>query len=100
MPFFQFSSSHRLLEKTGGIEEAGGLQGELLGYLLFAWVIVYLCVFKGVKSTGKVRMMSTFLQNVLLHSVSKSLCSVGIKEKGVHIFRLQICSSTTFQLTK
>lgn len=45
---------HRLLEKTGGIEEAGGLQGELFGYLLFAWVIVYLCVFKGVKSTGKV----------------------------------------------
>ncbi|XP_042277230.1 sodium- and chloride-dependent GABA transporter ine isoform X2 [Thunnus albacares] len=44
---------HKLLEKSGGIEEAGGLRWELFGYLIFAWVIVYLCIFKGVKSTGK-----------------------------------------------
>ncbi|XP_045890486.1 sodium- and chloride-dependent GABA transporter 1 isoform X2 [Micropterus dolomieu] len=45
---------HRLLEKTSGIEEAGGLRWELFGYLVISWVIVYLCIFKGVKSTGKV----------------------------------------------
>lgn len=45
---------HRLLEKTSGIEEAGGLRWELFGYLVLAWLIVYLCIFKGVKSTGKV----------------------------------------------
>ncbi|XP_044052362.1 sodium- and chloride-dependent GABA transporter ine isoform X2 [Siniperca chuatsi] len=45
---------HRLLEKTSGIEEAGGLRWELFGCLLISWVIVYLCIFKGVKSTGKV----------------------------------------------
>ncbi|XP_076587827.1 sodium- and chloride-dependent GABA transporter 1 isoform X1 [Chaetodon auriga] len=45
---------HRLLEKTSGIEKAGGLRWELFGYLLAAWVVVYLCIFKGVKSTGKV----------------------------------------------
>ncbi|XP_023269331.1 sodium- and chloride-dependent GABA transporter 1-like isoform X1 [Seriola lalandi dorsalis] len=45
---------HRLLEKTNGIEEAGGLRWELVGYLLISWVIVYFCIFKGVKSTGKV----------------------------------------------
>ncbi|KAM4577242.1 sodium- and chloride-dependent GABA transporter ine isoform 1-T1 [Odontesthes bonariensis] len=45
---------HRLLEKTSGIEEAGGVRWELFGYLLVAWAIVYLCIFKGVKSTGKV----------------------------------------------
>ncbi|XP_035494813.1 sodium- and chloride-dependent GABA transporter 1 isoform X2 [Scophthalmus maximus] len=44
---------HRLLEKTNGIEEAGGIRWELFGYLIIAWVIVYLCIFKGVKSTGK-----------------------------------------------
>ncbi|KAM4577244.1 sodium- and chloride-dependent GABA transporter 1 isoform 3-T3 [Odontesthes bonariensis] len=44
---------HRLLEKTSGIEEAGGVRWELFGYLLVAWAIVYLCIFKGVKSTGK-----------------------------------------------
>ncbi|XP_008335492.1 sodium- and chloride-dependent GABA transporter ine [Cynoglossus semilaevis] len=45
---------HKLLEKTASIEEAGGIRWELFGYLLAAWVIVYLCIFKGVKSTGKV----------------------------------------------
>ncbi|XP_073322135.1 sodium- and chloride-dependent GABA transporter 1 isoform X2 [Pagrus major] len=45
---------HRLLEKTNGIDEAGGIRWELFGLLLFSWVIVYLCIFKGVKSTGKV----------------------------------------------
>ncbi|KAI4820976.1 hypothetical protein KUCAC02_028930 [Chaenocephalus aceratus] len=44
----------RLLEKTHGIEESGGVRWELFGYLILSWVIVYLCIFKGVKSTGKV----------------------------------------------
>ncbi|XP_068558920.1 sodium- and chloride-dependent GABA transporter 1 [Cebidichthys violaceus] len=45
---------HSLLQKTSGIEESGGIRWELFGYLIFSWVIVYLCIFKGVKSTGKV----------------------------------------------
>uniref|UniRef100_A0A3Q2EJX5 Transporter n=1 Tax=Cyprinodon variegatus TaxID=28743 RepID=A0A3Q2EJX5_CYPVA len=45
---------HKLLEKTSGIEEVGGLQWELFGCLLLSWIIIYLCIFKGVKSTGKV----------------------------------------------
>ncbi|XP_027888611.1 sodium- and chloride-dependent GABA transporter ine [Xiphophorus couchianus] len=45
---------HKLLEKTSGIEEAGGLQWEVFGCLLLSWIIIYLCTFKGVKSTGKV----------------------------------------------
>ncbi|XP_060895262.1 sodium- and chloride-dependent GABA transporter 1 [Labrus mixtus] len=44
----------KLLEKTNGIEELGGIRWELFGYLILSWVIVYLCIFKGVKSTGKV----------------------------------------------
>ncbi|MBN3304276.1 INE protein, partial [Amia calva] len=45
---------HKLLEKTGGIDQPGSMRWELFGVLLLAWVIVYLCIFKGVKSTGKV----------------------------------------------
>ncbi|KAK5871465.1 hypothetical protein PBY51_004347 [Eleginops maclovinus] len=45
---------HRLLQKTNSIEESGGMCWELFGYLIFSWVIVYLCIFKGIKSTGKV----------------------------------------------
>lgn len=45
---------YRLLEKTGSIEDAGGIRWELFGCLMAAWIIVYFCIFKGVKSTGKV----------------------------------------------
>uniref|UniRef100_A0A8C6V4E9 Si:ch211-225b11.1 n=1 Tax=Neogobius melanostomus TaxID=47308 RepID=A0A8C6V4E9_9GOBI len=45
---------NKLLEKTDGIEDSGGIRWELLGCLVAAWVIVYFCIFKGVKSTGKV----------------------------------------------
>ncbi|XP_072289762.1 sodium- and chloride-dependent GABA transporter 1 isoform X2 [Eucyclogobius newberryi] len=45
---------NKLLEKTAGIEDSGGLRWELIGCLVAAWVIVYLCIFKGVRSTGKV----------------------------------------------
>lgn len=61
------SLSHRLLEITNGIEEAGGLRWELFGILILAWVIVYLCIFKGVKSTGKVR----------VHSLPSTLATYG-----------------------
>ncbi|KAM4745828.1 sodium- and chloride-dependent GABA transporter ine [Anableps anableps] len=45
---------HKLLEKTSGIHEAGSLQWEVFGCLLLSWIIIYLCIFKGIKSTGKV----------------------------------------------
>ncbi|XP_028851529.1 sodium- and chloride-dependent GABA transporter ine isoform X3 [Denticeps clupeoides] len=45
---------YKLLDMTKGIEEAGGIRWELFGLLVLAWAIVYLCIFKGVKSTGKV----------------------------------------------
>ncbi|XP_030646915.1 sodium- and chloride-dependent GABA transporter ine [Chanos chanos] len=44
----------RLLEMTRGIEDAGEMRWELFGLLILAWLIVYFCIFKGVKSTGKV----------------------------------------------
>ncbi|KPP66307.1 hypothetical protein Z043_115200 [Scleropages formosus] len=45
---------YKLLEMTDGIERMGELRWELFGLLVLAWIIVYLCIFKGVKSTGKV----------------------------------------------
>ncbi|XP_018604595.2 sodium- and chloride-dependent GABA transporter 1 [Scleropages formosus] len=45
---------YKLLEMTDGIEQMGELRWELFGLLVLAWIIVYLCIFKGVKSTGKV----------------------------------------------
>lgn len=44
-----------MLEQTSGVEQTGKLRWELFLILLLAWILIYLCIFKGVKSTGKVR---------------------------------------------
>ena len=44
-----------VLEISADIEDYSlGLNGKLVGCLIIAWVIVYLCVVKGIKSSGKV----------------------------------------------
>ncbi|XP_022080336.1 sodium- and chloride-dependent GABA transporter 2-like [Acanthaster planci] len=45
---------HRVLDISSGIEEIGAVQWELALCLLLAWVLVYFCIWKGVRSTGKV----------------------------------------------
>lgn len=50
-----FFSSHRVLDISEGITEVGHVRWELVGLLLLCWVIEYLCIFKGVRLTGKVR---------------------------------------------
>uniref|UniRef100_A0A8C3T858 Transporter n=1 Tax=Chelydra serpentina TaxID=8475 RepID=A0A8C3T858_CHESE len=44
----------RVLKISAGIEHLGSLRWELALCLLLAWVICYFCIWKGVKSTGKV----------------------------------------------
>lgn len=44
-----------MLEQTSGVDEPGTIRWELCLLLILAWVLIYLCIFKGVKSTGKVR---------------------------------------------
>ena len=46
-----------MLEQTSGVEEAGVVRWELLLILILAWILIYFCIFKGVKSTGKVSEM-------------------------------------------
>ncbi|XP_028430646.1 sodium- and chloride-dependent GABA transporter 2 isoform X1 [Perca flavescens] len=44
----------RVLGISQGIEEIGSLRWELVLCLLLAWILCYFCVWKGVRSTGKV----------------------------------------------
>nr|XP_049589291.1 sodium- and chloride-dependent GABA transporter 2-like isoform X5 [Syngnathus scovelli] len=44
----------RVLNLTGSVHEMGNVRWELALFLLFSWIICYFCVWKGVKSTGKV----------------------------------------------
>lgn len=43
------------LQSTSSLEESGGVTWQLALSLLLAWVVVWLCMMKGVQSAGKVR---------------------------------------------
>uniref|UniRef100_A0A915D1Z8 Transporter n=1 Tax=Ditylenchus dipsaci TaxID=166011 RepID=A0A915D1Z8_9BILA len=45
---------HKVLGISSGVDVPGALRYDLAAYLLIAWAICYLCIFKGVKWTGKV----------------------------------------------
>ncbi|XP_062874365.1 sodium- and chloride-dependent GABA transporter ine [Trichomycterus rosablanca] len=60
---------HRLLEITEGIEKAGGIRWELFGLLTLAWIIVFFCIFKGVKSTGKVVYFTATFPYIILFAL-------------------------------
>ena len=44
----------RVLHISSGFEEIGSIRWDLLGCLALAWVLTFLCIWKGVKTTGKV----------------------------------------------
>ncbi|XP_053493070.1 sodium- and chloride-dependent GABA transporter 2 isoform X2 [Ictalurus furcatus] len=56
----------RVLNLTGSIQELGNVRWELALCLLLAWIICYFCVWKGVKSTGKVVYFTATFPYVIL----------------------------------
>uniref|UniRef100_A0A3B5LEF5 Si:ch211-117c9.5 n=1 Tax=Xiphophorus couchianus TaxID=32473 RepID=A0A3B5LEF5_9TELE len=44
----------KVLRLSGGLHEPGAISYEMVLCLIATWVIVYFCIWKGVKSTGKV----------------------------------------------
>ncbi|XP_078369233.1 sodium- and chloride-dependent GABA transporter 1-like isoform X1 [Oculina patagonica] len=63
----QYYFYHHALQISQGIEETGiGMNGKLVGCLVFAWVITYLCVVKGIKSSGKVVYFTATFPYVIL----------------------------------
>ncbi|XP_071963769.1 sodium- and chloride-dependent GABA transporter 2-like isoform X2 [Antedon mediterranea] len=49
-----------------GFDDLGGMNWEMVGCLFLAWVIIYFCIWKGVKSTGKVVYFTATFPYVLL----------------------------------
>ncbi|XP_043943546.1 sodium- and chloride-dependent GABA transporter 2-like [Protopterus annectens] len=75
---------HRALRISSGIEHLGTLRWELVLCLLLSWVVVYFCIWKGVKSTGKVvYFTATFpyvmLIVLLIRGVTLPGAAMGIK---------------------
>ncbi|XP_062341279.1 sodium- and chloride-dependent GABA transporter ine [Osmerus eperlanus] len=58
--------NYRMLQLTGGVEETGTMRWELFLLLLLSWILIYLCIFKGVKSTGKVVYFTALFPYVIL----------------------------------
>ncbi|KAK2570131.1 Sodium- and chloride-dependent GABA transporter 2 [Acropora cervicornis] len=57
---------YRVLRISSGLDQQGALRWDLALCLLLAWVICYLCVCKGVKSSGKVVYFTATAPYVLL----------------------------------
>ena len=49
-----FPPRYRVHRLTDSINDMGSMNWDMFGAFLGAWIIVYLCIIKGVKSAGKV----------------------------------------------
>ncbi|XP_071963969.1 sodium- and chloride-dependent taurine transporter-like isoform X2 [Antedon mediterranea] len=67
-----------------GFDDPAGMNWQMVGCLALAWVIIYFCIWKGVKSTGKVVYFTAtfpyiFLTILLIRSVTLEGASVGLE---------------------
>lgn len=67
-----------MLEISPGIEDLGGLKWDLVACLAFSWLVVLVCIAKGVKTSGKVvYFAATFPYVILL-----TLMVIGLMQPG------------------
>ncbi|GFN78067.1 sodium- and chloride-dependent glycine transporter 1-like [Plakobranchus ocellatus] len=74
--FWEFN----LLQRTSGLENYGSIRWPLFGCLVLSWFLVFLCLCKGVQSSGKVvYVTATFPYLVLAILLGKGLTLPGAK---------------------
>ncbi|KAK6620008.1 hypothetical protein RUM44_006408 [Polyplax serrata] len=56
----------KVLGLSTGIDDVSTLQWELVGTLFLAWILVYFCVWKGVKTSGKVVYFTAVFPYIML----------------------------------
>jgi len=64
-PSEEFWENH-VLQISDGIENMGGIRWELFGCLALAWGLVFLCLIRGVRSSGKVMYFTATFPYVVL----------------------------------
>lgn len=84
-----------VLGLTEGIEDMGSIRWELAACLATCWIVVFLCLMKGVKATGKVvYFTATFPYVVLLILLIRGVTLPGAS-KGILYFILPDWSKIT-----
>ena len=80
--FFDF----RVLQMSSGIEDFGSINLELLGFLVLAWIVVYFCIWKSVKTTGKVVLFTATFPYALLIAFVIRGCTLPGAWTGIKYF--------------
>ena len=71
-------NSLKVLNESDGIENMGAIQWKLALCLLAAWIIIFFCLIKGIKSSGKVvYFTATFPYVVLVILLIKAVTLPG-----------------------
>jgi len=77
---------NRVLGKSSGIEEMGGIKWDLFACFAASWIICYFGIFKGVKSVGKVAHVTVILPYFLLLSLLFVSCQLPGATNGLLYF--------------
>lgn len=80
---FSVYFSDKVLEISPGIGTAGEVRFELAMCLLLGWIIVYFCVWKGIKSAGKVSLRFHLFISLKLHSILLIVTSSYVTETDI-----------------
>lgn len=78
--------SNYLLEMSSGIGDDIRFNWKLTAALLLAWLIVFLCLFRGIKSLGKVSYITALFPYVMLISLIVRGVSLPGSMKGIIYF--------------
>ncbi|XP_056910747.1 sodium- and chloride-dependent GABA transporter ine isoform X1 [Takifugu flavidus] len=79
---------YRMLQQTSGVDEIGTIRMELCLLLILAWILIYLCIFKGVKSTGKVVYFTALFPYVILIALLINNAQLPGALEGIKFFIL------------
>lgn len=76
-----FNFSHHVLNISEGIDDLGGVQWKLALCLLLSWTIVFICLSKGIKTSGKATYVtSTFPYAILIILLIRGVTLEGSME--------------------
>ncbi|WAR13044.1 S6A17-like protein [Mya arenaria] len=78
---------HNALEISPGLDSPDGIKWKMLLCLIFAWTIVYACIWKGIKSSGKVvYFTATFPYIVLIIFFVRGITLRGAVDGLAHMY--------------